>query len=272
MAWRIGDLLDLPRQLGWIAGHGFDAASFHTSPGDGVNWRGYDAASPSAAFEADLRAVLAGFRHVELHAPFQAVRLGDWIPGPGGSTSLDPLIGLRPTLEYAGRVAADIVTVHLNAAPGVDPGHQRDALTRALGDIEAICPDGTRVGIETTRLDVMGGVAEWSSPSIGLTLDIGHFFLGNRKALSQYGQSLPALIDAWSDSVVHFHLHDVADGVDHLPPGRGEIDFAALFATTRARGYSGAFCWELNPDRASPADIHAAASFTREHFRRDYSK
>ena len=267
MAWRIGDLLDLLRQIEWVAGHGFDAVSFHTSPGDGLNWRGYDAASPSAEIEADLRVALSAFRHVELHAPFQAVNVGDWTPGAHATRSPDPMVGLRPTLEFAQRMSADIVTVHLNAGPDMGLEDHRKGLTRALVDIADICPDGTRVGIETTRVDVMQAVADQGNSAIGLTLDIGHFFLGKREALSHYGQSLPALVEACSDSIVHFHLHDVLDDVDHLPPGKGEIDFAALFATTRACGYAGAFCWELNPDRASPADTAAAVAFTREHLR-----
>ena len=62
---------------------------------------------------------------------------------------------------------------------------------------------------------------------------------------------------------MHVHLHDVRGSIDHLPPGKGDLDLGKLLTTFQRVGYKGALCWELNPDRATPADIRNAARFTR---------
>ncbi len=263
MAWRIGAEAALLPQLAWIHSHGFDAVSFHTSPGPPGVRAGFDpmVADPESA--AALEGALRPFRHLELHAPFGAFPLA--IPLPPASTQEDHPLG--PTLRLAERLRADIVTVHVTdrdvaGAPTVS----RSLLAARLAEIAACRPPGTRVGIETDRLDFLEVVALTGAPGIGLTLDIGHFFLGDRSALNAFDGALDALVRTFLPATVNFHLHDVRNGIDHVPPAeQGEVDFDAFFQTTCAGGYGGAFCWELNPDRSTPEEIAATAHFTRTH-------
>ncbi|NOY83011.1 MAG: sugar phosphate isomerase/epimerase [Kiritimatiellaeota bacterium] len=266
MAWRIGAEAALLPQIAWIHAHGFDAVSFHTSPGPQAARAGFDAAAAPPEATAALERALRPFRQVELHAPFEAFPLAVPLP-PAWSREDHPL---GPTLRLAERIRANVITVHVtdrDVAGG--PHASRSLLAARLAEFAASRPSGARVGIETSRLDYLEVVALTGAPGIGLTMDIGHFFLGDRAALKAFDGALAALVRTFLPATVHFHLHDVRNGIDHLPPTGepGEVDFNAFFQATCAGEYDGAFCWELNPDRATPKEIAATPHFTRSHLR-----
>jgi len=260
MVWRIGGDARLISQVRWVYEHGFDAVSLHTSVDPAGKRAGIDPEQATVREIEDLRRVLRPFRHVELHAPFDQLHLAT--PVPDDPTCFQH--PLAPTFAFAHRVHARVITVHI-----VDDeyaGAERRACSRLKVWMQALssaCPHGTAIGFETTRPAYLETIAETGLPNVGLTLDIGHFFLGARTTLAMFHGEIDALVRTYLPATIHFHLHDVRESVDHQPPGRGEVDFPAFFAVVKSGGYRGAFCWELNPDRAAPAEIAAAAEFTR---------
>ncbi len=65
---------------------------------------------------------------------------------------------------------------------------------------------------------------EFEGAPLGYWHDSGHAHAG--EALGLYTAS--ALLDRYGSRLVGCHLHDARGLEDHLPPGRGEIDFPAL--------------------------------------------
>jgi sugar phosphate isomerase/epimerase len=84
-------------------------------------------------------------------------------------------------------------------------------------------------------------------PLLYLTLDVGHAQLLREKNLSL------DLLASFSDRIKHIHLHDNLGGNTpaddlHLPPGKGTVDFTALFEALKNAGYKGTATLELKPD------------------------
>jgi sugar phosphate isomerase/epimerase len=91
-------------------------------------------------------------------------------------------------------------------------------------------------------------------PGVGVALDVGHANLRGSRAHEVAG--------ALAAAIVHTHLHDNHGNRDeHLPPGRGGIDWPRLLAVLRASGYRGAWCVELKG--MSPAPYAAALGEAR---------
>ena len=78
-------------------------------------------------------------------------------------------------------------------------------------------------------------------PGVGLNFDMGHFYC--------VGEDPAALIRGVGQKAAHFHLEDIAaDRVHfHLPPGKGAMDYKAIFAALKANKYSGWVTIELYP-------------------------
>ena len=71
------------------------------------------------------------------------------------------------------------------------------------------------------------------SPSLGLTLDVGHVF-------SSVEVPLDAQVEKWSDKLVNVHIDDARSGVhQHLPPGEGQINFGLVIDSLAKHGYAG---------------------------------
>ena len=74
--------------------------------------------------------------------------------------------------------------------------------------------------------------------NLGLNLDIGH-------AQVMY-EDTPAIIRELSELLWHVHFEDIANRVhEHLPPGRGQVDFHAVGRALSDIGYAGAVSVEL---------------------------
>ncbi len=73
-----------------------------------------------------------------------------------------------------------------------------------------------------------------------LVLDIGHLYVTGE---GEPGEVIPGI----ADRLVQVHLEDMRRGVhEHLPPGEGDVDFAAVRRALTASGYSGPVCFELS--------------------------
>jgi sugar phosphate isomerase/epimerase len=79
------------------------------------------------------------------------------------------------------------------------------------------------------------------SPMFGLNFDIGHFYC--------VGEPLPETIARLSRWTRHYHVEDIAATRvhEHLIPGHGAIDFAAVLKAIDATGYEGWITVELYP-------------------------
>lgn len=83
-------------------------------------------------------------------------------------------------------------------------------------------------------------------PCLRMTLDIGHAQL-----LSSRNTSFGFMENAF-ERIYHLHVHDNNGGIGvtddlHLPLGRGSIDFPAILAELRRRGYASTATMEVMP-------------------------
>jgi len=99
--------------------------------------------------------------------------------------------------------------------------------------------------IETTAqfLDFIEGI---DSPAVGINFDIGHFYCA--------GEDPALAFDTLYQWVGHVHLEDIASDRrhHHLVPGRGVIDFAAVFERMVRLGYAGDISLELYTYKDAP--------------------
>jgi sugar phosphate isomerase/epimerase len=260
MAWRIGDILRFDEQVAWVRDAGFRGFSFHASPGVPGRWQGVDPATADRAQRRRLRARLAAFSTVEVHAPFEL----RWTLG-------DPLAAverLAPIVAFAGDVGASLVTVHPQA-PGEVRADRSAACQEALARLDAIAAQaGVRVGVETladfTDFRRLPGAG---LENLGITLDVGHMYLNGGAPYRPYA-TIGGLVRALGDRVVHMHVHDYDGTHDHLKLGTGLVDLDDLLRAATEVHYSGAFCLELDPDRVSPDGILRSRDLLQRKIRR----
>ncbi len=80
------------------------------------------------------------------------------------------------------------------------------------------------------------------SPWLRLTIDVGHVHCSERIGIAE-------AIRANASDLANVHLDDALDRVhEHLPPGRGVVDFASAFSALRASGFAGIASLELSRD------------------------
>ncbi len=77
-------------------------------------------------------------------------------------------------------------------------------------------------------------------PNFRLTLDVGHIYCSESAGPAE-------IIEKYRDEIANVHLEDIKDGVhNHLPPGEGDVDFAAALKTLEEIGYGGLVNLELS--------------------------
>jgi sugar phosphate isomerase/epimerase len=121
-------------------------------------------------------------------------------------------------------------------------------LARDLGVVIAVEPEPGLL-IETAaeyaafKLEYFGDV-----PTVAMNCDIGHLFC--------VGDEPTEVIRAQADQIAHVHLEDIGGNRvhQHLLPGKGVIDFPAVFAALRGIGYRGWVTVELYPFEATAAE------------------
>ena len=92
-------------------------------------------------------------------------------------------------------------------------------------------------------------------PQFGLTVDIGHVHCVETDSIAD------CLIE-WKDRIFNIHIEDMRRGIhDHLRFGEGTIDFAPVFQTLKAIGYTGTVNVELS------RHSHMAPEVMRESFK-----
>ncbi|WP_428939921.1 sugar phosphate isomerase/epimerase family protein [Fontivita pretiosa] len=88
-----------------------------------------------------------------------------------------------------------------------------------------------------------------TEPSVQMNCDIGHLFC--------VGEDPAEVIRAIPDDIAHVHLEDIgANRVhQHLAPGKGVIDFRAIFAALEQIFYTGWVTVELYPYETTAAEV-----------------
>ena len=86
-------------------------------------------------------------------------------------------------------------------------------------------------------------------PMVRMNCDIGHLFC--------VGEDPAEVIRAMSDQVAHVHLEDIGKNRvhQHLTPGKGAIDFRAIFAALNDVKYQGWATVELYPYETTAAGV-----------------
>jgi sugar phosphate isomerase/epimerase len=86
-------------------------------------------------------------------------------------------------------------------------------------------------------------------PNVRMNCDIGHLFC--------VGEDPAEIIEAMPQEIAHIHLEDIAKNRvhQHLAPGKGAIDFGAIFAALRKIDYRGWVTVELYPYEATAAEV-----------------
>jgi sugar phosphate isomerase/epimerase len=92
-----------------------------------------------------------------------------------------------------------------------------------------------------------------NEPAIRMNCDIGHLFC--------VGEDPAQIIRSMPQEVAHLHLEDIAENRvhQHLAPGKGAIDFTAVFAALRDVSYAGWVTVELYPYETTAAAVARAA-------------
>jgi len=173
-----------------------------------------------------LRPALASFDRVSMHGPLGNASLASINPGIWQESLRQHLAAV----EVASDIGATVLVVH----PGDlrDPRFaseftrlSREALARLadrgaeLGVTIAVENCGPyHAGIDRTAADHAALVA--SAPGLRACFDIGHGAVNGNSA---------ELVSLLGDAIVHLHVHDNHGKRDeHLPMGRGTIDFSIL--------------------------------------------
>jgi len=166
--------------------------------------------------------------------------------------------------------AAALGVGHISTEPGGPIGgeDQRASATDLFVEmLEPVLTHAAKTGVKLLIEPEPGLLIETSdqflglreridSPALGLNLDIGHHFC--------VGESLPDSIVRLAPHIDHVHVEDIAATRvhEHLVPGDGAIDFAAVFDAFNRAGYDGWVTVELYPFVDDP---DAAGRRAREH-------
>ena len=150
------------------------------------------------------------------------------------------------SIEVAEWLGADVLILNAERARAGEAEKQWLNLVDRLKDLTASAERrGVNVAIEPEPLLVVGDTDDTirmmdmvSSPNLKVNLDIGHAYITD--------PSLPESIKRLGKAIVHTHLEDIKDKVhNHLEPGQGDIDFAAMHRAFMAIGYNGYYVVDL---------------------------
>jgi len=222
--------------LGALAGAGFTHASFST-----LLVRELLAAGDTAVDRAGALLGARGVRPDWLHAPFRESRLH--CDGPEGEAAAAEVLRV---LGIAARLGARAVVIHPldgGLPPEADPEAAR---ARIIGAFRRFAEAGRGLGVPAAVENLFHPVdaamtfaALEAVPDLAFCLDAGHASLAGGWER----------IDPFLPRAVALHLHDNAGGADeHLPPGEGGIDWAAVRARLERAGYHGVIGLEIHFD------------------------
>jgi len=183
------------------------------------------------------------------------------------------LADVQAALELAREIGAAAVAVH--ASPGIlaMPGgrwsqetasphlraelvHQEEFMIKSLRQLADLAPD-ILICLENLVFphelyrspdEMRELLRKVDRSNVRLTLDVGHAVVA--------GHNPQDFVHQLYDDIYHVHLHDNHGTVDeHLPLGRGIIDYMGVIHALKEAGYQGAITMEFYVD--SPEDYRA---------------
>jgi len=175
---------------------------------------------------------------------------------------------LRDSIDAAADLGVRVVVVH--AASGKldlnDPEQRRTRTlgleTSLLGAAPHAIAHGIKLGIENcstqVNLEFLVEVVErLNLPNVGFVVDTGHAVL--------HGMDPADTIRIMGDRLCSTHLQDnFGQCDDHMPPGRGNIDWPSVIAALEEVAYAGMLMVEISdcpPNRAPDAIIDTREAY-----------
>ena len=165
-------------------------------------------------------------------------------------------------LEMAAELGARTVSVQPGGpvvTSGLSPGEAIERFAESLGRcVETARAVGVILAVEPEPGLLIESAGEYlgfkqrffaGEPAVRMNCDVGHLFC--------VGDSPDGVIRAMPNEIAHVHIEDIgANRVhQHLTPGRGVMDFAAIFAALDAIDYAGHTTVELYPYASSAAGV-----------------
>lgn len=227
-------------------------------------WADHPHAHPdetSADARTSIKRELAGFTRVSVHGPLGNASLASINPGIWRESVRQHL----RTVELCSDIGASVLVVHPGdlrdarfahdfRALSLEALNQLAARAEGLGVTIAVENCGPyHAGIDRTAADLEALVAGVGSKHLMACLDTGHGALNGNTA---------DLVRLLGDRIVHLHVHDNHGRRDeHLPVGRGTIDFSVLAPLlSRFEGMAIAeVVWEAGPAVEAPEALARAA-------------
>ena len=215
--------------------------------------------------EPELEAVAKGYRDEGLsiasfHLPFTA---DDDIASFYETTRKQAAVNAVRWMEIASALGASVGIQHPTTNKFNVDLEGTDTYVRQIGkSLETMLPAAERLGV-TIALENMlpaeGGrfmsrpkhierlIREFGHPNLGFCLDTGHALVAGGP------ERAGEILDAMAPAIAAFHLADNAGYTDsHLAPGRGLVDWAAVFRRAAELQYAGTMCIETRPFAHGP--------------------
>lgn len=170
-----------------------------------------------------------------------------WVQLPGSTAQVDSVLPhLVSSIAAAGRLGVQVVVVHAARPPENPTGpDRREALARALQNVVPTAAENTiTLAVEncSDREDLaflIDVVDSLKLPNVGFNIDTGHAQIHHIGA--------PAAIRMMGHRLATTHLQDnFGERDDHLPPGKGTIDWAEVWKALREVEYSGTLMVEIS--------------------------
>lgn len=193
-----------------------------------------------APFRAQLKRQLAdcGLHVVSVH-PYTSATEGHLLFSDYPRRTCDALDQYERYFEAAGDLGARYFTFHGESLRprGLPPSRSAE---HRFETYHALCARAARYGVTFTQenvswcrssdLDFLRGLYD-NVPELRFTLDI--------KQAHRAGRDWSDYVERIGDRIVNLHLSDYDAETDCLLPGKGTVDFAALFTALWRHGYAG---------------------------------
>ncbi|MGI9518128.1 MAG: sugar phosphate isomerase/epimerase family protein [Pirellulaceae bacterium] len=156
---------------------------------------------------------------------------------------------LKRCIDVAERLGSECVSIWSGRTPKtIDLQTAMDRLAESLDPVTRYATNaGVTIGFEPEPgmlIDTMSSferLLQWiESPTLQLTLDIGHLFCLGEVPIVDF-------IERWQDRIVNVHIEDMRAGVhEHLMFGDGQIHFPPIIKALHDIEYSGGLYVELS--------------------------
>ncbi len=175
-----------------------------------------------------------------IHTPWYLEIASPYAPVREGALSIG-----RDIIELAAELDSPLVTFHPYTPGWLSGTSKRRVEARRLNasSMSSLVEMGSEVGVQVLVENVDHGAFSSVSdlafllnevPHLGLTLDIGHAFLGGGE------DKLRSYFDKLGERVLHVHVHDnFGRGDDHLPVGAGRVPWRKVGELLASLPYEG---------------------------------